>query len=222
MARCLEITTSAINDYYRKKAGFPKPQSKTGAVTLIQRFGGAINLNVHFHQLFVDGVYGLDAGREFTEYQWVSAPSLLELDQVLKQIIKRVTRYLERQGIIVRDEEEHLQMQLQEEDGFTRLQASSSVYRFLTGPNKGKKALVLKTVDQDHSSGHGLVVKASGFSLHAGVSCKAEERKKLERLCRYIARPAISEERLSVNQKGQVVYKLKKAYDDGTTHIVHD
>lgn len=97
MARCLEITTSAINDYYRKKAGFKKPQSKTGAVTLIQRFGGAIKLNVHFHQLFVDGVYALDAGKEFTQYQGVSAPSLGELDQVLEQIIQRVTRYLERQ-----------------------------------------------------------------------------------------------------------------------------
>ncbi len=112
-------------------------------------------------------------------------------------------------------------MSLQDEgDGFTRLQASSSVYRFLMGPNKGKKALVLKTVGQDHSSNQGLVVKANGFSLHAEVSCKAEERKKLERICRYIARPAIGEERLSVNQKGQVVYKLKKAYDDDTTYIM--
>lgn len=91
----------------------------------------------------------------------------------------------------------------------------------MLGPNKGKKALVLKKVDQDHSSSQGLVVvKASWFSLHAGVSCKAEERKKLERICRYMARPAISEERLSVNPKGQVVYKLKKAYGDGTTHVV--
>jgi hypothetical protein len=72
----------------------------------------------------------------------------------------------------------------------------------------------------DHNSSQGLVVKSSGFSLHAGVSCKASERKKLERICRYIARPAISEERLSMNQKGQVVYQLKKAYDDGTTHVV--
>ena len=79
---------------------------------------------------------------------------------------------------------------------------------------------VLKTVDRDHSSSQGLVVKANGFSLHAGVSCKSHERKKLEKICRYIARPAISEERLSVNAKGQVVYRLKKAYEDGTTHIV--
>ena len=29
----------------------------TGAVTLIQRFGSALNLNIHFHVLFLDGVY---------------------------------------------------------------------------------------------------------------------------------------------------------------------
>jgi hypothetical protein len=29
----------------------------TGAVTLIQRFGSALNLNVHFHMIFIDGVY---------------------------------------------------------------------------------------------------------------------------------------------------------------------
>ncbi len=46
------------------------------------------------------------------------------------------------------------------------------------------------------------------------------ERKKIEKLCRYIARPAIALERLKVNLNGQVVYSLKKPYSDGTTHIV--
>ena len=32
------------------------------------------------------------------------------------------------------------------------------------------------------------VGKVAGFSLHAGVAAKADERKKLERLCRYIAK----------------------------------
>jgi hypothetical protein len=94
-------------------------------------------------------------------------------------------------------------------------------YRFAYGPNKGKKALTLKTVpEQDHASTHGLVVKNSGFSLHAGVAVHAQDKAKLERLCRYIARPAVALERLSLNQRGQVVYTLKKPYDDGTTHIV--
>ena len=65
-----------------------------------------------------------------------------------------------------------------------------------------------------------LVTKQSGFSLHAGVSCKAGQQKKLERLCRYITRPAISEQRLSIASNGNVIYALKTPYSDGTTHVV--
>lgn len=35
--------------------------AKTGSVTLIQRFGGALNLNIHLHMLFMDGVYEVDS-----------------------------------------------------------------------------------------------------------------------------------------------------------------
>lgn len=41
--------------------------------------------------------------------------------------------------------------------------------------------------------------KVGGFSLHAGVAAEAHESQKLERLCRYITRPAISEQRLSIS-----------------------
>jgi hypothetical protein len=39
-------------------------------------------------------------------------------------------------------------------------------------------------------------------------------------LCRYITRPAIANERLSVNRAGQVVLKLKTPYRNGTTHLM--
>jgi hypothetical protein len=52
----------------------------------------------------------------------------------------------------------------------------------------------------------GLVV---GFSLHASVAAKAHERKKLERLCRYISHPAVTERRLSLTCSGKVRYELK-------------
>ena len=52
---------------------------------------------------------------------------------------------------------------------------------------------------------------AHGFSLHAGVRCAADQRQALEHLCRYITRPAIAHERLSVNRAGQVV--LKRVFD---------
>ena len=65
-----------------------------------------------------------------------------------------------------------------------------------------------------------LVSKQSGFSLHAGVACKSNQRKKLERLCRYITRPAIAEQRLSLASNGNVIVALKTPYDDGTSHVV--
>jgi len=140
---------------------------------------------------------------------------------VLSKIILRITKLLEKKGIIKRDEEDHLQINLEEDDALARLQAGAATYRFTIGPNKGKKALTLKTVpENDHNSQAGLVAANSGFSLHAGVAMAGNEREKIEKLCRYIARPAIALERLHLNQRGQVVYVLKKPYSDGTTHIV--
>jgi hypothetical protein len=63
-------------------------------------------------------------------------------------------------------------------------------------------------------------VNAQGFSLHAEVCCAADQRKKLEHLCRYITRPAIANERLTLNRAGDVVLQLKSPYHDGTTHVV--
>ena len=47
-------------------------------------------------------------------------------------------------------------------------------------------------------------------------------RQKLERLCRTIARPAVSEKRLSLTVHGNVRYPLKTPYRDGTTHVIFE
>jgi len=62
----------------------------------------------------------------------------------------------------------------------------------------------------------------AGFSLHAGVAARAGERKQLERLCRYISRPAVSEKRLALTANGNVRYQLKTPYRDGTTHVIFE
>jgi hypothetical protein len=62
----------------------------------------------------------------------------------------------------------------------------------------------------------------AGFSLHAGVAAKANKRDKLERLCRYITRPAVSEKRLSLTEHGQVRYSLKNPWRDGTTQVIFE
>jgi hypothetical protein len=58
--------------------------------------------------------------------------------------------------------------------------------------------------------------------LHAGVAAKAHQRKKLERLCRYIVRPAIAEKRLSLTPAGKARYELKTPFRNGTTHVIFE
>lgn len=65
-----------------------------------------------------------------------------------------------------------------------------------------------------------LLGKLSGFSLHAGVRVGANERDKLEHLCRYMSRPPVAASRLSLTPSGDISYKLKTPYRDGTTHVI--
>jgi hypothetical protein len=66
------------------------------------------------------------------------------------------------------------------------------------------------------------VGKMAGFSLLAGVAAKTRERDKLEHLCHYITKPAVSEKRLSLTAHGKVRYELKTPYHDGTTHVIFE
>ena len=100
------------------------------------------------------------------------------------------------------------------------MQAASCTYRIALGPRAGQKVLSLRTVaGRDEKTTAALCADAHGFSLHAGVRCGAHQRKELERLCRYITRPAIANERLTRDGAGDVVPQLKSAWRDGTTHI---
>ena len=62
----------------------------------------------------------------------------------------------------------------------------------------------------------------AGFSLHAGTAVEGEQPEKLERLARYVTRPAVAADRLSLTPQGHVRYRLKTAYRDGTTHVVFE
>ena len=76
------------------------------------------------------------------------------------------------------------------------LQVASCIYRIALGPRAGQKVLSLRAVaGRDEKTAAALCADAHGFSLHAGVRCGAHQRQELERLCRYITRPAISNER---------------------------
>jgi hypothetical protein len=98
----LAIVYRVIATHLIGKAGFGAKRARTGAVTLIQRFGGALNLNLHFHMLFLDGVY-VERPEGTLSLRWVKAPTSAELSALAGRIASRVGRFLERQGLLERD-----------------------------------------------------------------------------------------------------------------------
>ena len=89
MGRVLGIVYRCIATHLIKKAGFSRKTARTGAITLIQRFGGALNLNVHFHMLFLDGVYVARPDGSL-RFRWVKAPSSAELDRLTQTLAQRI------------------------------------------------------------------------------------------------------------------------------------
>ena len=53
-------------------------------------------------------------------------------------------------------------------------------------------------------------------------SAKSHQRAKVERLCRYIARPVVSTDRMERLADGSISYELKTPYKNGTTHLVFE
>jgi len=228
MGKVLGIVYRAIATHLTHKAGFTKPMAKTGAVTLIQRFGGALNLNIHFHMLFLDGVYTGGLNEHPMRFRQVKAPNRDELTRLTHTIAQRVGRYLERQGLVERDTGNVYltseAVDASDENPSNQLLGSSITYRIAVGPQQGRKVFTLQTLPNLESDNpfSGSVGEAAGFSLHAGVATNANEREKLERLCRYITRPAVSTKRLSMTRNGRVCYELKTPWRNGTTHVIFE
>lgn len=56
--------------------------------------------------------------------------------------------------------------------------------------------------------------------MHAAVRVHGNDRAQLERLCRYLGRPPIAEERLTRLDDGRLRYELKRAWKDGTRAVI--
>ncbi len=103
-----------------------------------------------------------------------------------------------RQGLLVRDAgNSYLTAEgvdADPESPMNHLQGSSITYCIATGPQQGRKVFTLQTLPdcRQDSPPAATVGTTAGFSLNAGVATKTNERIKLERLCRYITRPAVS------------------------------
>src|SRR5256712_7639393 len=98
------IIRTTLGQYYVNQAvtrGVPRDQLQPGSVTFMQRFGSALNLNLHFHCVFMEGVY-LDrtAARRKPRFLTGEPPSDADVADVLQKISHRVIRKLRQLGYL--------------------------------------------------------------------------------------------------------------------------
>jgi hypothetical protein len=202
------------------------PDGRGGAIVVIQRFGGGLNLNLHLHALVLDGVFTREAsGRP----RFVAAPPLNALDvaEVLAMVVPWLRALLTRRGL--GDTETPDLDVWSDVSPALATAAAASVQGLVAGGSDIERPLRIGTairVDAGQEDGtarcEGCHARADGFDLHADVRVGARHRDRLEQVCRYALRPAVAGERLRLTPQGRVRLRLRHPYRDGTTHLVFE
>jgi hypothetical protein len=193
------VAARVIEGFYRdegRRLGITDP--RTGSITAVQRFGSDLALNVHFHMLFVDGVY--DVHGAFTP---IAEPTRAELEVLCATIAERVGKLLERRAI-----------EEPEERALCLALARSAARRAMS-----KHAPEGTDPDHDGEPDWKLKARVDGFDLEATTVVRAEDRERLENLCRYLLRPPLADQRLRLLPAEQVALELKSPCKDGTAWI---
>lgn len=177
-----------------------------GSVTFVQRFGGVLNLNPHFHSLMPDGVFAED---QDSRVQLVRLPPPTDADvrALAHRVSARLTpiarRRLEQAG---EDPRWH------DSDRAAVLASHQEALRLPGSRGDG----------HDDSGGKPLCSRVHGFSLHAARTVEPGDRAGLERLCRLGLRAPMSLDRLSIDQDGMVHCRLFRPWPtpEGRTDLV--
>src|SRR5262245_31282564 len=225
------IMRTTIGQYYVNKAvtrGFERANMQPGSVTFLQRFGSAINVNLHFHCVFLEGVY-LDRTEAGLTPRFVTGepPTDADIAAVITKISHRVMRKLRQLGYLeagldatVATDYDPLRADAPE---LARTMAASVQQHIAFGERTGQQ--VRRIGAGFGSEGERPLLSGArcasvhGVSLHANTQVPAPRRDQLERLLRYTARGAVSLERLEKDTNGDLVYTFMHPWSDGTTGI---
>jgi Putative transposase len=221
----LGVFTRVLLEAYARGAGARGiAGGRTGSITVIQRAGGGLNVNPHFHTLVLDGVFRkTEAGG--LELHSAPGPSDNTVAAILARIRARVGRLLRWRGPAPEDDGTGPADRLGEESPLLAELVSASVQgRVALGARAGRRG----RRRGDEADAEGVLRRGprqahlEGFDLHANVWVAAHDRAGLERLCRYVLRPPLAQERLRRRADGRVGLELKRAWHDGTRELVFE
>jgi len=207
LSRVLAVVTRASSGAVIARAGCTRRAgAETAVVTVVQRFGSALNANVHLHMLVPDGAWTFAGGR--ARFHRAAPPSEAALERLLDTLIRRIARTLVRAGALVEDEGEPF-LDIEPDGALAELAATAVRFALALGPQAGRRTMRLRipstSGERDEAdipvSRTPLTAARDGFSLNAAVACQARERRKLQRLCRYVSRGPIALERRTIPRR---------------------
>jgi len=103
------------------------------------------------------------------------------------------------------------------------LSAASIQGRVALGPDAGSRVERLgDAVGSSSSPSARRALRGARRLLVARERARRAGRARLEPLCRHVCRPALSSERLSLDERGRVLLELRHPWRDGTTHLVFE
>ena len=192
-------------------------------MTVIQRFGGGLNLNVHFHTLVLDGIFTRSVG-DTLRFEPTPPPTDEEIGIVLATVCTRVRRLLRRRALDVEADVMPPDLVADESPALAGISSASIQGRVALGRRAG--ARVWRVGEEPDAprvlSSAPRHAHLDGFDLHANVAVPAGHRTRLEQLCRYLLRPAVSQDRLRLLGDGRIMLALKTAWADGTRHLLFE
>ena len=191
----------------------------------VQRFNSDLALNLHLHGIFLEGCYDR-ASPEAPVFTRTRAPTDDDVAWVARRIAAQVRRLLERRGLTDRAGfEDAIRTAAEDEPALLTLAAAAAQG---THALDGSGARPLERLRGDAPAPHTprsqrrgrLCVAVDGFNLHAATFVPQGRRRRLEQLLTHVARPALSDERLTLLPDGNVALKLKKRWKDGTVAVI--
>jgi len=179
----------------------------------------------YYHVLVLDGVYTRREG-ELPIFHELPPPTDDDVASLVETIARRVQRLLEERGLADPEAFTAAYDELcEEEPALAALGAASSQGRQAIGPNRGQPLPRLRGERRDKPRARRkgrLCAEAEGYNLHGATWVNAHQRTRLQQLCTYIARPPLSDDRLTLLDDGHIALRLKKPFSDGTTHFVFE
>ncbi|MBM3270572.1 MAG: transposase [Candidatus Sericytochromatia bacterium] len=186
--------------------------AQVGAITFVQRNDSALRLAPHFHTLAADGAWvrGEDGDLRFLA---LPEPTAEEVAQLATRVHVRLLRTLERHGRLGElSADEHV---------LASCYGAAAGDVQVLGADPGQRTQkVFGPVPVQVSATETPVAQVGGVNIHAATAVDGRDRRRLERLVRYMARPPVCTERLVLQDDGKVRYGFKSAWRDGTKAVV--